>query len=122
MGYGCPPPLAGGGVTPGDADTRVITALLAAAAVGGWDKVRVCVCVSKGEGSGRVFYGGGGGWAGSRIRSDEHARVLNQQMTFTHFCLGFVDPTLNVHLFRYALTQLSNGPIEQQQQLSAVMR
>lgn len=31
MGYRCPPPLAGGGVAPGNADTRVITALLATA-------------------------------------------------------------------------------------------
>lgn len=35
MGYGCPPPLAGGGVAPGNADTRVITALLATATEGG---------------------------------------------------------------------------------------
>lgn len=31
MGYGCPTPLAGGGVAPSNADTRVITALLATA-------------------------------------------------------------------------------------------
>lgn len=35
MGYGCPPPLAGGGVGPGNADTRVITALLTTATEGG---------------------------------------------------------------------------------------
>lgn len=35
MGYGCPPPLAGGGVPPSNADTRVITALLGAATEGG---------------------------------------------------------------------------------------
>lgn len=35
MGYGCPPPLAGGGVAPSNADTRVITALLATATGGG---------------------------------------------------------------------------------------
>lgn len=35
MGYGCPPPLAGGGVAPSNADTRVITALLATATEGG---------------------------------------------------------------------------------------
>lgn len=34
MGYGCPPPLAGGGVTPSNADTRVITALLTTATEG----------------------------------------------------------------------------------------
>lgn len=35
MGYGCPPPLAGGGVAPSNADTRVITALLTTATEGG---------------------------------------------------------------------------------------
>lgn len=35
MGYGCPPPLAGGGVPPSNADTRVITALLGTATEGG---------------------------------------------------------------------------------------
>lgn len=34
MGYGCPPPLAGGGVAPSNADTKVITALLTAATNG----------------------------------------------------------------------------------------
>lgn len=35
MGYGCPPPLAGGGVATSNADTRVITAPLATATEGG---------------------------------------------------------------------------------------
>lgn len=35
MGYGCPPPLAGGGVASSNADTRVITALLTTATEGG---------------------------------------------------------------------------------------
>lgn len=63
MGYGCPPPLAGGGVAPGDADTRVITALLAAAALGGWGK-EVCgkAVGRKWEGVGGVGVGGGGGY------------------------------------------------------------
>lgn len=54
MGYGCPPPLAGGGVAPSNADTRVITALLTTATEGGkWrrDEGReVCVCVGGGGG------------------------------------------------------------------------
>lgn len=59
MGYGCPPPLAGGGVAPGDADTRVITALLAAAALGGGGAKR---CVERrGEEVGGCWWGGGGG-------------------------------------------------------------
>ncbi|KAI9520924.1 hypothetical protein NQZ68_013330 [Dissostichus eleginoides] len=70
MGYGCPPPLAGGGgVAPSKADTRVITALLTTATEGGSSQIELrpgCHLKKRRKvGVGLGTGGAGGGHGGS---------------------------------------------------------